>query len=55
MVFIGVMAALLILSIMAIYLGRIISQRVERRLVSHVAGAVFLVIGLAIILSLFIT
>ncbi len=52
-VLMGVMTALFILSAMAIYLGRIISERVDRRLVSRAAGMVFLTIGLAIILSLF--
>lgn len=50
----GVMAALFVLSIMAIYLGRIISERVDRKLISRAAGVVFLTIGLAIILSLFL-
>ena len=52
MVFIGVMAALFILSVMAIYLGQIISQKVDRKLVSRIAGTLFLIIGIAIILSL---
>ena len=52
MVFIGVMAALFILSVMAIYLGQIISQKVDRKLVSRIAGTLFLIIGTAIILSL---
>jgi putative Ca2+/H+ antiporter (TMEM165/GDT1 family) len=54
MVFIGVMAALFILSAMAVYLGKIISGKVDRRLVSRIAGTVFLIIGLAIILSMFV-
>ena len=54
MVLIGVMAALFILSAMGIYLGRIISEKVDRRLVSRIAGTVFLIIGLAIILSMFV-
>ena len=52
MVLIGVMAALFILSVMAIYLGQIISQKVDRKLVSRIAGTIFLIIGIAIILSL---
>lgn len=52
-VLIGVMTALFVLSTMAIYLGRIISERVDRMLISRAAGVVFLTIGLAIILSLF--
>jgi putative Ca2+/H+ antiporter (TMEM165/GDT1 family) len=52
MVLIGVMEALFILSVMAIYLGQIISQKVDRKLVSRIAGTIFLIIGIAIILSL---
>jgi putative Ca2+/H+ antiporter (TMEM165/GDT1 family) len=37
---------------MAIYLGQIISQKVDRKLVSRIAGTIFLIIGIAIILSL---
>ena len=54
MVFIGVMAALFILSSMAIYLGRIVSEKVDRRLVSKIAGTVFMIIGLAITLTVFV-
>lgn len=54
MVFIGVMSALFILSTMAIYLGRFVSERVDKRKVSRIAGTVFLIIGLAIVLSLFL-
>jgi len=51
-VLIGVMAALFALSTMAIYLGRMISARVKRRLISRAAGILFMTIGLAICLSL---
>jgi putative Ca2+/H+ antiporter (TMEM165/GDT1 family) len=51
MVFIGVMTALLLLSIMAIWLGRILSARVDRKVITKVAGAVFLLIGLFFLLS----
>ncbi len=51
MVFIGVMAALLLLSIMAIWLGRFLSGRVDRKVITKVAGAVFLLIGLSFLLS----
>ena len=45
MVFIGVIAALTLLSVLAVYLGRFISLKVNRRLVSRIAGAVFIVLG----------
>ena len=51
MVFIGVMVALLILSVMAIYMGRLISSRIDRRLITRAAGIVFLLIGVSFILS----
>jgi len=51
MVFIGVMAALLLLSIMAIWLGRFLSGRVDRKVITKVAGLVFLLIGLSFLLS----
>ncbi|VVB68860.1 Uncharacterised protein [uncultured archaeon] len=51
MVFIGVMAALLLLSIMAIWLGRFLSGRVDRKVITKIAGTVFLLIGLSFLLS----
>ena len=51
MVFIGVMTALLILSIMAIYLGKFLSGRIDRRLITKIAGFVFLLIGFSFIIS----
>ena len=51
MVFIGVMTALLILSIMAIYLGKFLAGRIDRRLITRIAGVVFLLIGLSFMLS----
>jgi len=51
MVFIGVMTALLLLSIAAIWLGRFLSARVDRKVITKVAGAVFLLIGLSFLLS----
>lgn len=51
MVFIGVIIALFILSAMAVYLGRIISGRVDRRVMARVAGVVFLLIGLSFLAS----
>ena len=51
MVFIGVMIALLILSVMAIFLGKYLSSRIDRRVITRVGGAVFLLIGLSFLLS----
>jgi putative Ca2+/H+ antiporter (TMEM165/GDT1 family) len=51
MVFIGVMAALLILSVMAIYLGKFLAGRIDRSLITRVAGVIFLLIGLSFMLS----
>lgn len=51
MVFIGVMTALLILSAIAIYLGKLLSSRIDRRQVTRVAGVAFLLIGLSFMLS----
>jgi len=51
MVLIGVMAALFILSAMAVFLGRSISERFDRRLMARVAGALFVLIGLSFLAS----
>jgi Ca2+/H+ antiporter, TMEM165/GDT1 family len=51
MVFLGVMAALLILSIMAVYLGKFLAGKIDRRVITKVAGAVFLLIGLSFMVS----
>jgi putative Ca2+/H+ antiporter (TMEM165/GDT1 family) len=53
MVFIGVMIALLVLSVMAIFLGKYLSSRIDRRVITRVAGVVFLLIGLSFLLSAF--
>jgi Ca2+/H+ antiporter, TMEM165/GDT1 family len=51
MVFIGVMIALLILSVMAIFLGKYLSSRIDRKVITRVAGGVFLLIGLSFLIS----
>jgi putative Ca2+/H+ antiporter (TMEM165/GDT1 family) len=51
MVFLGVMVALLILSIMAVYLGKFLAGKIDRRVITKVAGVVFLLIGLSFMLS----
>lgn len=50
MVLVGTMTALAILSIMAIYLGRYIATRIDRRLMTRIAGMVFILMGLSIFL-----
>jgi len=51
LVFVGVMTALLILSIMAIYLGKLLASRIDRRLITRAAGVVFLMIGISFVIS----
>jgi putative Ca2+/H+ antiporter (TMEM165/GDT1 family) len=45
MVLVGVMIALAVLSVMAIYLGKFISGKIDRKLISEAAGAVFILMG----------
>lgn len=51
MVFVGVMIALFILTLMAIFLGRYLSRRIDRKLMSRVAGGIFLLIGFSFLIS----
>lgn len=46
-VFVGVMTALALLSIMAVYLGRFLSGRIDRGLITKIAGFAFILIGLS--------
>lgn len=46
-VFIGVIAALVVLSLIAIYLGRFIMEKVNKKTVSIIAGILFILIGIA--------
>ncbi len=45
MVFIGVLSALTVLSVMAVYLGKFIALRMNKRVISNIAGAMFIVVG----------
>ncbi len=45
LVFVGVMLALFILSVMAVYLGKIIMEKVDKRTISTIAGIMFILIG----------
>jgi putative Ca2+/H+ antiporter (TMEM165/GDT1 family) len=51
LVLVGVMTALLILSVMAIYLGKFLASRIDRKRITKVAGIVFLLIGISFMLS----
>jgi len=51
MVLAGVMMALFLLSLMAIFLGRYLSSRIDRKLLSRAAGVIFLLIGSSFLLS----
>lgn len=50
-VLIGVMVALSLLSVIAVYLGRFIAGRIDRRLISKIAGTLFIVIGVSFFFS----
>lgn len=45
LVFIGVILALLLLSSMAVYVGKMLMERINKRTISTVAGVLFIVIG----------
>lgn len=47
LVFIGVLASLTILSVMAVYLGRFVMTKINRKTASFIAGTLFILIGLA--------
>jgi putative Ca2+/H+ antiporter (TMEM165/GDT1 family) len=47
MVLLGVMAALTLLSVAAVYLGKLISGKINRGTLSKVAGIVFILVGLS--------
>jgi len=45
-VFMGVITALIILSLMAIYLGKLISEKLDKKKISVIAGSLFVLIGI---------
>ena len=51
LVFIGVMLALFILSMTAVYLGKRIMEKVDKRSISTIAGALFIVIGASFLMQ----
>ncbi|MBA7529262.1 putative manganese exporter [subsurface metagenome] len=50
MVLIGAMTALTLLSVVAIYLGRFVSNKVDKKVVTKIAGTVFILIGISFFL-----
>ncbi len=46
-VFVAVIAALLLLSVSAIYLGKIFADKIDKRLTTKIAGVLFMIIGLS--------
>lgn len=48
LVFIGTMIALLLLSLLAIFLGRLIANKIDRTLMTKIAGIIFIIIGVSI-------
>ncbi len=49
----SVLCALSILSLMAIFIGRFLTECINRRIISYTAGAIFMVIGIIYIFSIF--
>lgn len=47
MVLIGTMAALGLLSAMAIYLGQVVLERIDKKIISKVAGVMFILMGIS--------
>lgn len=45
-VFLGVIAALTMLSVMAVYLGKIISRKINKKTISIISGILFILIGI---------
>jgi putative Ca2+/H+ antiporter (TMEM165/GDT1 family) len=45
-VFIGVISALTVLSVIAVYLGKFIALKIKKKTISTIAGIVFVLIGI---------
>ncbi len=54
MVLIGTLAALTLVSLAAIYLGKIISKKINRKIITRIAGISFIIIGMSFLLIHFI-
>lgn len=46
LVFIGTMSALILLSLITIFFGKIISERINKKLINKIAGTVFIILGM---------
>lgn len=55
MVLIGTMAALGLLSAMAIYIGQVVLERIDKKIISKAAGAIFILMGISFLAFLRIT
>lgn len=53
MVLTGVMTALTLLSIVAIYLGKFISNKVDKKVIAKISGIVFIIMGILIGITAF--
>ncbi|MFH1848568.1 MAG: TMEM165/GDT1 family protein [archaeon] len=51
LVFVSVIAALLLLSLGAIYLGKLILAKIDKRKISYAAGGLFMLIGLSCLIA----
>ena len=49
-VFIGTMMALFILSLIAIFFGKIISKKVNKKIVNKIAGIIFIILGITFVI-----
>ncbi|MBW2980489.1 TMEM165/GDT1 family protein [Candidatus Woesearchaeota archaeon] len=47
LVFAGVIAALLVLSLLAVYAGKFIAKKVDKKIISKIAGILFILIGVS--------
>jgi putative Ca2+/H+ antiporter (TMEM165/GDT1 family) len=54
MVLIGTLASLTLVSIVAIYLGKFISNKINRKMMTRIAGITFMIIGISFLLIHFI-
>lgn len=52
MVFLGVILALFLLSLMAVFLGKIIFSKFKKKTISIISGAIFVVIGIVTLVGL---
>ena len=50
MVLIGAVTALALLSVMAIYLGKFVSNKVDKKVLTKIAGTVFILMGISFFL-----